>query len=206
MIYNIWLNGSTSKFTFFMRMKNLINEQKKMKIKPEMKMFLLVMMQKLNGYYNHSQKRVLNKWQSKNKFYKHLILLTKNLSQFENKVNSQMEKDALVEIKDIAYFKKLAAKYLSKRLSNLTNNLKLGFDTWKTIPDIRKNKGRIQLSNLLRNKLKVNNEAQRETFAAFKSNKIEGKAKKSKFLAKYFAKDYLYLSIFMNIWSSGVRT
>ena len=107
MIYNIWLNGSTSKFTFFMRMKNLINEQKKMKIKPEMKMFLLVMMQKLNGYYNHSQKRVLNKWQSKNKFYKHLILLTKNLSQFENKVNSQMEKDALVEIKDIAYFKKL---------------------------------------------------------------------------------------------------
>lgn len=32
MIYNIWLNGSTSKFTFLMRIKNVINNVKKQKI------------------------------------------------------------------------------------------------------------------------------------------------------------------------------
>jgi hypothetical protein len=32
-IYNIWLTGTTSKFAFFMRLKNLIDENRNYKIK-----------------------------------------------------------------------------------------------------------------------------------------------------------------------------
>lgn len=32
MIYNIWLNGSISKFAFLMRIKNCLNENKKQKV------------------------------------------------------------------------------------------------------------------------------------------------------------------------------
>ena len=104
------------------------------------------------------------------------------------------------------YIKKLISKYLSKRVTNLGKNMKIGFDVWKTIPNIKINKGKLQLLKILRNKLKINDEEHRETFTAFKSNRVEGRAKKIKFLTKMFAKDLVYLSIFLNNWRSGVRT
>ncbi len=63
-IYNIWLTGNTSKFTFFMRLKNLINDNKNYKIKYELKLFLMVFNEKMNKYYNHCQKSVMQKWAS----------------------------------------------------------------------------------------------------------------------------------------------
>lgn len=51
MVYNIWLNGSTSKFTFFMRLKNMIYDGRKQKIRQELKVFLMVLMQKMGDYY-----------------------------------------------------------------------------------------------------------------------------------------------------------
>ena len=99
MIYNIWLNGNTSKFTFFMRIKNLVNESKKMKIKPEMKMFLLVLMQKLNGYYNHSQKHFISKWYVRHKHCKQLQLIARHLCHLEQKINNEVERNGIERIK-----------------------------------------------------------------------------------------------------------
>lgn len=206
MIYNIWLNGNISKFTFFMRVKNLVNESKKMKIKPEMKMFLLVLTQKLNGYYNHSQKHFINKWYLRHRHCKQLQSIAKSLSHLEIKINNEAERSGIERIKETAYIKRLISKYLSKRITSLAKNAKIGFDTWKTIPNIRINKGRAQLLKIMRNKLKINDEGRRETFAAFKSNRVEGRSKKIKFFTKMFAKDMVYLSIFLNNWRSNVRT
>ena len=161
MIYNIWLNGNTSKFTFFMRIKNLVNESKKMKIKPEMKMFLLVLMQKLNGYYNHSQKHFINKWYVRHRHCKQLQLVARHLAHLELKINNEVERNGIERIKEICYFKRLLSKYLSKRVTSLAKNAKIGFDTWKTIPNIRINKGRAQLLKIMRHKLKINSEGQR---------------------------------------------
>jgi len=61
-VYNIWLTGATNKFTFFMRMKNLINENQNYKIKYELKLFLMIFNEKMNKYYNHNQKSILQKW------------------------------------------------------------------------------------------------------------------------------------------------
>ena len=61
-VYNIWLTGTTSKFTFFMRLKNLIDENRNYKIKYEMKLFLMVFNQNINKYYNTCQKSIFKKW------------------------------------------------------------------------------------------------------------------------------------------------
>ena len=66
-IYNIWLTGPTNKFTFFMRLKNLIQEERNYEIKYECKMFLTILAAKFNKYYSHCQKLVLQKWINKNR-------------------------------------------------------------------------------------------------------------------------------------------
>ncbi len=45
-----------------MRMKNLIDENRNYKIKYELKLFLMVFNEKMNKYYNHGQKSMLQKW------------------------------------------------------------------------------------------------------------------------------------------------
>ncbi len=45
-----------------MRLKNLINDNKNYKIKYELKLFLMVFNEKMNKYYNHCQKSVMQKW------------------------------------------------------------------------------------------------------------------------------------------------
>lgn len=42
-IYNIWLQGNTSKFTFFMRLKNMVDGINKQKISKEMKNFVKIL-------------------------------------------------------------------------------------------------------------------------------------------------------------------
>lgn len=61
-IYNIWLKANVSKFVFFMRMKDCVNESKKHIIKHELKVFLLIFMQNMNKYYDYNQKYFLSQW------------------------------------------------------------------------------------------------------------------------------------------------
>ena len=161
MIYNIWLNGNTSKFTFFMRIKNAIHQSKKMKVKPEMKVFLLVFMQKMNGYYNHCQKSFISKWHARHKHCKQLSYVAKSLDYWSNNLNRSLQKESLEAIKHTALYKKYLSKYLSKRITSFSKNVKNGFDTWKTIPNIKKNKGKVMLMKILRERIKANNEGQR---------------------------------------------
>lgn len=153
MMYNILLNNKTSKFTFFMRVKNCVNESKKMKVKPELKIFLLCMMQRLNGYYNHCQKGFIGKWHQRFKYCKSLLSVAKHLEHLEVAMDSQNERVAIELIRECAVHKTLVRKYMSKRLGNVMRNAKAGFDIWKAIPNIKKTKGRLMLMKILQQKL-----------------------------------------------------
>ena len=117
MIYNIWLNGNISKFTFLMRIKNCINDVKKQKIRQELKVFLMVMMQKMNNYYNHCQKGYLTKWLERHRYCKKLNNLILNLTQKINKINNDIQRESLIKINILAKKKKNLELYFKKRIN-----------------------------------------------------------------------------------------
>lgn len=66
-VYNIWLQGNTNKFTFFMRLKNLVDQMSKHKISRELKNFVKVVCEKYHKYEEYKKKTYLTRWIEKNR-------------------------------------------------------------------------------------------------------------------------------------------
>lgn len=149
MVYNIWLNGSTSKFTFFMRLKNMINDGRKQKIRQELKVFLMVLMQRMGDYYKFCQKGFIGKWLDRHRYCKKLSNLLHELSNKSKKIDTNNLKDAYENIRMAAMKHKFLSSYLRKRMTILRKNCKTGFDVWKAIPNVKKLKGRFHFLNFM---------------------------------------------------------
>lgn len=66
-----------------MRMKNLIDENRNYKIKYELKLFLMVFNEKMNKYYNHGQKSMLQKWVANTRRIKKIQKMFETISHVE---------------------------------------------------------------------------------------------------------------------------
>lgn len=66
-VYNIWLQGNTNKFTFFMRLKNLVDQINKQKISKELRNFVKVICDRYHKYEEHNKKHMLTKWIENNR-------------------------------------------------------------------------------------------------------------------------------------------
>lgn len=91
-MYNIWMNGNISKFTFFMRLKNMLNEGKRPAVKQGMKIFLIIFMQKMNGYYNTCQKSFIAKWKDRLRYCKRLIAFSQKLQDWTTRIEGKQLK------------------------------------------------------------------------------------------------------------------
>ena len=75
-----------------MRIKNTINEGRRQKVRQELKYFLMVFMQNINGYYKFCQKGFINKWLEWHRYCKKLMNLINLLAAKTKKIDDNIER------------------------------------------------------------------------------------------------------------------
>jgi hypothetical protein len=80
------------------------------------------------------------------------------------------------------------------------NNIKAAVDTWKIIPDVKRNKGQILMRSILVKVLSNINKTKVLSFNIFKQNKNTGRNKKITLLRKAFNQDFVYLQKYFQVW------
>ena len=136
-----------------MRIKNAINDGRKQKVKQELKYFLVVFMQNMNNYYKFCQKGIIAKWLEWHRYCKKLMNLINLLSVKTKKIDDNIQKEAFKSFVETAKKMTYLQAYFRKRIQRMQNNFRSSFDIWKSLPNIKKVKGRAQLLSALRKKL-----------------------------------------------------
>ncbi len=113
----------------------------------------MVMMQKMNNYYNNCQKGYITKWLNRHRYCRKLNNLLEQLCQKGRKIDYDLTKQCYLKIILLAKKKKNLQIYFKKRINIAQTNYKIGFDLWKRIPNIKKARGKLQLLSFLRMKL-----------------------------------------------------
>ena len=136
-----------------MRIKNAINDGRKQKVKQELKYFLVVFMQNMNNYYKFCQKGIIAKWLEWHRYCKKLMNLINLLAVKTKKIDDNIQKEAFKSFVETAKKMTYLQAYFRKRIQRMQNNFRSSFDIWKSLPNIKKVKGRAQLLSALRKKL-----------------------------------------------------
>ena len=118
-----------------------------------MKVFLNVLSQRMNGYYNHCQKGFLNRWRDRFRYCKKLLHFANVLEVKVRKIDHENIRSSYEKVIEYVKNKKCLLRYFNKRITCKQINFKSAFDKWKTIPNIKKSKGQIKLLSFLREKL-----------------------------------------------------
>lgn len=121
-------------------------------------------------------------------------------------IDHNMEYNGFEMIKDTAQIKKKLSKYYSLMSQKTFSNIKVSFDKWKIIPNLRKAQGKINLLRYLRNKIAISNAAKDEVFQRFKEDRGIGQTKKIEFLRKVFSKDILYMANYFSRWRQNNKS
>ena len=136
-----------------MRIKNAINDGRKQKVKQELKYFLVVFMQNMNNYYKFCQKGIIAKWLEWHRYCKKLMNLINLLAVKTKKIDDNIQKEAFKSFVETAKKMTYLQAYFRKRIQRMQNNFRSSFDIWRSLPNIKKVKGRAQLLSALRKKL-----------------------------------------------------
>ena len=136
-----------------MRIKNAINDGRKQKVKQELKYFLVVFMQNMNNYYKFCQKGIIAKWLEWHRYCKKLMNLINLLSVKTKKIDDNIQKEAFKSFVETAKKMTYLQAYFRKRIQRMQNNFRSSFDIWRSLPNVKKVKGRAQLLSVLRKKL-----------------------------------------------------
>lgn len=183
-----------------MRLKNLINENRNYKIKYELKLFLMVFNEKMNKYYNTSQKSILHKWVTNARRIKKIEKAFQMLSNVQKKTELINRKFAYGKLR-LSYEhsitkQKFCFKYMTKYVSNVRSLV----NNWKILPDVKKSKGQILMRNIFRKVIYQIQETKVQSFSPFKENKIVGRNKKVIMMRRAFNQDFIYLQKFFQMW------
>ena len=136
-----------------MRIKNAINDGRKQKVKQELKYFLVVFMQNMNNYYKFCQKGIIAKWLEWHRYCKKLMNLINLLAVKTKKIDDNIQKEAFKSFVETAKKMTYLQAYFRKRIQRMQNNFRSSFDIWRSLPNVKKVKGRAQLLSVLRKKL-----------------------------------------------------
>lgn len=136
-----------------MRIKNYINDGRKLKVKQELKYFLMVFMQNLNGYYRFCQKGLIAKWLEWHRYCKKMRNFLSLMDVRTRKIDADIQREALKCVNDVARNKKYLQAYFRKKIQTMQKNLHVGFSVWKSLPNIKKAKGKARLLSFMREQI-----------------------------------------------------
>lgn len=205
-IYNIWLMGSVSKFTAFMRLKNIIDLNKKQKVSRPLKEFLKVLCQRFDHYQSHNQKHFLSQWVRNNRRIRKINQTLGMLDNATLETQQELQHFALQRLVENGRKKKFIHHYLQKYLITHTQKYEAVVDKLKALPKRKKILGKAMLRNILQRVHLKSEESERRVMEIFLKNRQVGHYKKIIFLSKAFARDEAYKQKYLQIWFNTVRS
>lgn len=150
-VYNIWLQGNTSKFTVFMRLKNMVDRVHKQQISKEMKHLIKTICEKFQHYESHCSKAILGRWIRNTRAIRKIDHMQASLQAAVSDTQAQFSRSALEAIGAASRRKKAVKQYCSMYIKNYVNNRKLAIERWSKVSSVKKQWARSQLRAVLLN-------------------------------------------------------
>ena len=137
-VYNIWLQGNTNKFTFFMRLKNLASQMSKQEVSKELRNLVKVICEKYHKYEDHNKKNILSKWIENNRRLRKIEDMFKLLTTITNDTIASFKKQGIEKIAGHCKRKQVVKQYCNRYMLKYIENIKISLAKWKKINNLKK--------------------------------------------------------------------